>query len=143
MFIFLAALISELAIGSTFGLFLAKRFPKSLPVIAIGLVLYIAVSMHLASLATQYPGPDSKYLSDPHARWMRSYVTGPATMLWVFGPLVSAAFVSYWQASRNGTRKIDFSIENIGYSSAISLVFLPIWIVGASIHGANVVGAWF
>ena len=142
MFIFLAVLTGELAIGSTLGLIFAKRLPRLFPAAVIAFVLYVGVSVYFASLATQYPGPESKYASDPHAQWMRENITAPTTWLWLLGPVVSAMFVTYWRSARQKLKSNKAAIEQAAYSSLISLFFLPLWLIGAAIHGANVAGTW-
>lgn len=140
--IFISVLAIELLLGTWLGVRLRRHRPASNPFIAWGLWLYMAVCVVSGVLAAQFPGPAGHYPPDSGAAQLRTFVIGPAQLVWTMGPLILAFFVAYVRAK--GPLRDQLVLSPMWYlgTMLMTCMLLPIWLAGALVHGAHYAGAW-
>ena len=126
MIILIAIVLCELILGALLGHKFSVSYRASKKKLVILFVAYILLATTLAYIATLFPGPGSRYEHNSPADYVRRFLTGPSSLLWIIGPIISAAFVSAWQQSNIRQEHPRINIEQLGFSAAVSLLFLPL-----------------
>lgn len=132
-------LLIELLVGSLAGIVVSRQLAPSRVAIVSCMVAYLLIAVGCAVLSWLYPGPDSRYPVDSMGAWLRQWVTKPTSWLWVLGPAVSALAIAAWLRARHAALPVSRSVV---WSALLSLLTLPIWIMGLMLHGASAAGAW-
>ncbi len=107
-----------------------------------GFCCYLVLCIGAAYLAVQYPGPASRYGAGNVADQIRTFVTGPAQLLWLTGPFVCALSVAGARAKKLGAEGGPAPLRWYLQCILISCLTVPLWLVGLAIHGAHYAGAW-
>ncbi len=142
LIILFAAPVLEGLAGTWLGAKLRKNRSDRPGLVIAGFCFYLALCLGTAFLAVQYPGPASRYGAGSSADHIRTFVIGPAQLLWIMGPFVSALSVAGARTKRLGAEGSPAPLRWYLQCVLISCLSVPFWLVGLIIHGAHYAGAW-
>lgn len=138
----IAILMAVPAIGIGLGIALSRSGHELGRGLVVLCLVVTAVAIFSAHLATIHPGPESQYLDNPDARFLRDAVVQPLLLVWPLLSILLLATLAYFlhrracPSDRNGHFLVALK------SFIAGVFFLPPIAVGLSIHAAHHAGAW-
>ncbi len=140
--ILVAAPVLEGLAGAWLGARLRRNRNARPGLVIAGFCVYLALCIGTAYLAVLYPGPASRYVIGSIADQIRTFVIGPAQLLWIMGPFVCALSVAGARSKKLGAEDSPAPLRWYLQCVLIACLSLPLWLVGLMIHGAHYAGAW-